>query len=155
MTPGNHVIGKNNDLPWKLSTDLKRFRKLTTGKPIIMGRKTYESIGRPLPNRTNIILSRSEDFNPEGCIVFNSLVSAIEYCKKQEFEEAMLIGGHRIFKYGMEFADELLISFVLGEYDGDVHFPAIGEEWKMKSFEYCEKGEKDDCSHSFVVYMKK
>lgn len=153
MTPGNQVIGHNNDLPWRLPSDLKRFKTLTTGKPIIMGRKTYESIGRPLPNRTNVIITRNEKFKAEDCEIFHSFDDAIEFCRP--YGEAMVIGGSRVYESAMAVADELLISFVLGPYIGDTFFPHIGPSWELISTDFYEARAKDDCPHVFCTYARK
>lgn len=155
MTPGQHVIGRDNSLPWKLSTDMKRFKELTTGKPIIMGRKTYESIGGPLPNRTNIVLTFQRDYEAPGCEVYHNIEDAINFCSSIKSPEVMIIGGSNVYRQAMSFADELLISFVMGCYDGDTYFPKINESWSMDSIEHLPAGEKDDCPHSFAIFKRK
>lgn len=162
MTPGTQVIGKDNALPWRLPSDLKRFKELTAGKPIIMGRKTYESIGRPLPNRTNIVLTTDEECKIEGCLVVNSIDEALGACKALKVDDVMVIGGAQVYDLMLYNADELLITYVLGAYSGDVIFPpfvAIGN-YPLNNFELVEcsepqKGEKDDCYHVFCRFVNK
>lgn len=154
MTPGNHVIGKNNSLPWRLPSDLKRFKELTTGKPVIMGRKTYESIGKPLPNRTNVVITSQRDYQAPGCAIVHNFGNAIDLCKGMNVEEVMVIGGSQIYGQALIVADRLLISFVLGPFSGDTHFPEIGGPWTLVSSEYPEPSEKDDCPHTFCVFER-
>ena len=126
----NGVIGKNNQLPWHLPADLAWFRQQTSGKPIIMGRKTFESIGRPLPKRTNIVLSR-HPFNHEGVIWQPSLESAVNFAK--DFDEVMLIGGGELFKQGLPQADRLYLTQVLANIEGDTFFPTINwQDWRIE-----------------------
>ena len=117
----NRVIGKDNDIPWHLPADLKHFRKVTTGKPIIMGRKTYESIGRPLPKRHNIIISRNSDYRVEGCDVVRSLEEAVE--KAGAVDELFIIGGGFLYNQLINDADKLYLTFIDLEVEGDTFFP--------------------------------
>ena len=126
----NRAIGKDNQLLWHLPADLKYFRGLTTGHHIVMGRKTYESIGKPLPNRVSVIITRNEDFKAEGCIVVNSLEKALEYCKQNNETEAFVIGGGEIYNMASEVADLFYITEVDASLEADVFFP----ELKEKSF---------------------
>jgi dihydrofolate reductase len=130
LSDTTRAIGRNNELLWKISDDLKRFKALTTGHAIVMGRKTYESIGRPLPNRTNIIITRNHNFLPEGCIVVHSLEEALETAKNVEQEnhpedqqEIFIIGGGEIYHNALPFADRLYLTLVESQADGDTHFP--------------------------------
>lgn len=124
----NNAIGKDNQLLWHLSEDLKRFKQLTSGHSIIMGRKTYDSIGRPLPNRRSIVISRQQDLVIEGCEVVNSLEAAITLCKNEA--EVFIIGGAEIYKQSMSLAHKIYLTKVLAHFDGDAFFPEIGEEWQ-------------------------
>lgn len=124
---GNRAIGKDNKLLWHISEDLKRFKRLTSGHPVIMGRKTFESIGKPLPNRTNIIITRDPGYTADGCVVVNSLEKAIEEAKKVEAEELFIIGGAQIFNQSLPIADKLYLTLVEGDFDGDVFFPDYSE----------------------------
>ncbi|MFA6391161.1 MAG: dihydrofolate reductase [Patescibacteria group bacterium] len=119
----NHAIGRNGKLLWSIPEDLARFKEITTGHPIIMGRKTHESIGRPLPNRTNIIISRNLKAT-KGGFVSSSLENAIEFASKQEGgDEIFIIGGGEIYKQALPLADKLYLTVVKGDYDGDTFFP--------------------------------
>ena len=122
----NRVIGVNNDLPWRLPKDLAYFKSVTLGKPIIMGRKTFESIGRPLPGRTNIVISRNALFAPEGVEVVSSLMQAVELakevCVRDGVAEAMIIGGAQVYSQAIAMADTLYITQVDAQIEGDAFF---------------------------------
>ena len=125
----NKVIGKDNALPWKLPEDMKRFRELTKEKPIIMGRKTFESIGRPLPNRINIVLTTDKNYKVKGCIVAHSIGEALKAAKNSE--EIMIIGGEQIFNEFLPIANRMYLTFIDENFEGDVYFPEYNEnEWK-------------------------
>lgn len=117
------VIGRDNALPWHLPADLQHFRALTRGKPVIMGRKTHESIGRPLPKRRNIVVSRNPSYRAEGCEVVGSLREALALAPP--CEEAMVIGGASLYTEALPLADRLYITEVHGSFEGDTFFPAI------------------------------
>ncbi|MDD2833266.1 MAG: dihydrofolate reductase [Methylotenera sp.] len=141
----NHqVIGLNNTLPWHLPEDLKRFRALTTGHHIIMGRKTYESLGRLLPNRTTVIVTRNQDYKIEGALIANSLESAIALCKDDP--EPFLIGGAELYQQGLSLATRLYITQVHADYVGDAFFPEVD----FDSWQLTEK--KDHLSGSGLKY---
>jgi len=131
----NRELGKNNDLIWRISEDLKRFKALTTGHPIIMGRKTYESIGRPLPNRTNIVVTRNKEYNVDGCIVVSSLQDALTEAKKVDQSEIFILGGNEIFKEGLAYANRLYLTLIDATADADVYFPEYSEFTKVVSQE--------------------
>lgn len=122
----NHVIGKDNTLPWHLPEDLKRFRALTTGHHIIMGRKTYESLGRLLPDRTTMIVTRNPNFQVEGAVVVHSLAEAIAACNNDS--EAFIIGGAELYQQGLKYAQKLYVTQVDITVDGDAFFPPIDKE---------------------------
>ena len=125
----NHVIGVNNTLPWHLPEDLKRFRALTMGHHIIMGRKTYESLGRLLPGRTTVIVTRNKDYGVEGALIANSLAEAITLCKNDD--EVFVIGGAELYKDALELANKLYVTQIDLEVQGDAFFPAFDTtEWK-------------------------
>ncbi len=150
----NNVIGAKNDLIWHLPNDLKHFKSLTSGHPIIMGRKTFESLGRPLPNRTNIVVTRDQNWNAEDIEITSSLVKAIETAKKID-EDVYIIGGGNIYKQAMEFTDVLYITEVHHEFDGDTYFPEIdSEEWEEVEREDFKKDEKHPYAYSFVTYRR-
>ena len=119
----NNALGKDNRLIFKIPEDMKRFKEITSGHPIIMGRKTYESIGRPLPNRTNIVVTRDENYRADGCEVVCSLEQAIEVAKKVEKTEVFVIGGGQIYKEAISLADKLYLTLVEGKYEADTFFP--------------------------------
>ena len=119
----NRAIGKDNKLLWHISDDLKRFKELTIGHPIIMGRKTFESIGKPLSGRTNIIVTRGSSYKAEGCLVFDSLEKAIDQAKRIDNEEIFIIGGGQIYNQAIDLADKLYLTLVEGEYEADTYFP--------------------------------
>jgi dihydrofolate reductase len=130
------VIGKGNQLIWKLPGDLPRFKALTTGHPIIMGRKTYESIGRPLPNRTNIVITRSDDFVADSSVrITHSLAEALAEAQLIEEEEIFIIGGGEIYTQALPFADRLYLTLVDDDQEGDVYFPDYSEFQKAISRE--------------------
>lgn len=131
----NNVIGRGNDLPWRLPDDLKRFKAVTLGKPIIMGRKTYVSIGRPLPQRPNIVISRQPGFEAPGCIVVPSIDAA--FAAAGNAAEAMVIGGAEIFAQVMARTDRIYLTRVHANIDGDTYFPAIvSDDWIELESEY-------------------
>ncbi|APD08033.1 dihydrofolate reductase [Flavobacteriaceae bacterium UJ101] len=150
----NQVIGKDNQLIWHLPNDLKRFKLLTTGKPIIMGRKTFESIGKPLPNRENIVLTRDKNWKHEGAKVFHSKEAILEYLENHE--HAYVIGGAEIYKLFLDNTDFLEITYVDTNIDGDAFFPLINyEKWNLISEFSHEKDEKHAFSYKFVTYRRK
>jgi len=149
----NNALGKDNQLIWHIPADLKRFKKVTSNHHVIMGRKTFESLGKPLPNRTNIIITRNSNYKAEGCIVVNSLNEAIEAAK--EDENPFILGGAEIYKQAIEIADKLDLTFVHHEFDADVFFPKIDTTiWKEISREYFKADDKNKFNYSFVSYIK-
>ena len=125
----NNVIGKANRLPWHISEDLKRVKHLTTGHHIIMGRRSYESIGRPLPHRTNIILTRDRSFSPSGCLVVYSLEQAFNLAKERREDEAFIFGGEQIYRLALPYTHTIQMTRIHEEIEGDAFFPALGGEW--------------------------
>jgi dihydrofolate reductase len=151
----NNALGKDNDLIWYLPADLKRFKNITSGHHILMGRNTFESIGKPLPNRTTIIITRNKNYFKDGCLITSSLEGAIELVKKDE--EIYIIGGAQIYKYAMEnnLVDALDITLVHHEFEADVFFPVIESKiWKEVSREDFKADEKNKFDYSFVSYRK-
>jgi dihydrofolate reductase len=133
-TAKNRVIGLNNTLPWHLPEDLKRFRALTTGHHIIMGRKTYDSLGRLLPGRTTVIVTRNQSYKVEGAIVVHSLEDAIAACSNDQ--EVFLIGGAELYKDGLKLADKLYVTEIDAEFEGDAFFPEFNlSEWSAGEME--------------------
>ena len=145
------LIGKDNDLPWKLSADLQYFRRVTMGKPLIMGRNTHESIGRALPGRKNIVVSKNTDYQAEGCCVVHSVDKAIEVCDGAE--EVMVMGGASLYKQLLPQADRLYLTHVHASLEGDTWFPDwLKSEWHEVSREDHLADDKNDYAYSFIVY---
>ncbi|MBB4094193.1 dihydrofolate reductase [Brucella pecoris] len=156
----NGVIGRDNDMPWRLSTDLKRFKALTLGKPVIMGRRTWESIGRPLPGRPNIVVTRDNGFQIEGAGIVGSLDEAIALGRKLAADmgvgEVCIIGGGKIYAQALPLADRIHLTRVLAEIDGDTLFPEIDPQlWCVVSQEDVSAGEKDSHPTRYFVYEKR
>ena len=155
----NNVIGKKNQLPWHLPSDMKYFRDTTMGHCVIMGRKNYDSTPekfRPLPGRTNIIVTRQNKFSAPGCMVVNSIEEALEEVKKKNETEAFIIGGGEIFRQSMHLADKIYLTKVHAEIEGDVYFPEINnEEWKVESAQRFKADEKNKYDYSFLILMRK
>lgn len=149
----NRVIGANNDLPWHIPEDLAYFKKMTMGKAMVMGRKTYESIGKPLPGRLNIVVTRNKDFSAEGVVVVHDLHEAIEQAKEYH-DEVMIIGGSEIFRLTLGMADRLYITFIQQAFSGNTYFPAYSDDWKLISTSE-EKKSKEGTPFSFLIYERK
>lgn len=148
----NRVIGLNNDLPWHIPADLAYFKKMSMGKAMVMGRKTFESIGRPLPGRLSIIVTRNEAYTAEGAVVVHNLTDAI--AKAEEYaEEVMIIGGAEIFDATLGIADRLYITYIQKQFEGDTYFPSYGPEWKLISTSK-DAITEDEIPYSFLVYEK-
>lgn len=150
----NGIIGKDGHLPWHLSQDLKRFKAITTGHAILLGRKNYEDIGRPLPNRTNIVLSKNPEFKAPGCVVYGELDEAIAYARSLGETELFIIGGAKLYEAAMPIVSKLYLTRVLANVDGDVKMPPLGEGWKLVSEERFEKSDKDDFPGLFQVFVR-
>ena len=153
----NGVIGRDNALPWRLSTDLKRFKALTLSKPVVMGRRTYLSIGKPLPDRSNIVVTRDRNFRAKGVLVANSVEAALDMARDEArrlgASEIIVIGGTEIFEQTLGLADRLEITHVHAKPEGDVHFPAIDPTlWRETARSEQPAGPRDDASVSFVTY---
>ena len=149
----NNALGKDNDLVWHLPNDFKRFKSLTTGHHIIMGRKTFESFPKPLPNRTHVIITRQADYNPENCIVVDSIEKAIAVCP--ENETSYIIGGGEIYKLGLQYADQLEITRVHHSFEADAFFPEIDtKEWKEIQTEFNAMDDKHQFAYSYQTFIK-
>jgi len=149
-----NALGKDNQLIWHLSADLKRFKKLTTGHHIIMGRNTFESIGKPLPNRTSIIITRNKNYKQEDCIVVHSLEEAIKAVKNDS--NPFIIGGAQIYKEAIKIADKLDITMVYHDFEADVFFPEIDSEiWEETSNVSFQPDEKNKYNYSFVSFKRR
>lgn len=157
----NGVIGANGGLPWKLSSDLRRFKADTMGRPIVMGRKTWESIGRPLPGRANIVVTRDPDFRAQGTTVANGIDKALTVANAKAVtlspgDAVCVIGGGQLYKETIDRADKLFITHVEAEVEGDTHFPEIDPEiWQCVSEETFPAGEKDSHSTRYCNYQRK
>jgi len=146
----NRVIGLNNTLPWRLPNDLKHFRRLTTGHAIILGRKNYESIGKPLPERTNIVITRNRDFRADGCLIAHSLDEALVLADNDP--EIFIIGGAEIYRAALARTNRLYLTRVHAAIPGDTYFPEFDEtEWREISRERHERDERHAYAYSFVV----
>lgn len=158
-TADNNIIGKDNDMPWHLPADLAYFKKVTLGKPIIMGRKTYESIGRPLPGRRNIVISRDENYIAEGIDTVTSVEQALALVDGSDgsdaVEEIMVIGGGAIYKHCLPNADRLYVTHIKAAIDGDTQFPAYDDGcWNKTASELRSSDEKNAYDLDFCVYER-
>ena len=156
----NMVIGKNNSLPWHLPEDLQYFKRTTMGRCIIMGRKTFESIGRPLPGRTNIIVTRRREYEVENARVVDCLTDAIELAETVSFidasDEAFVIGGAELYKHALPFVDRMHLTIVHAEVDGDTFFPDFDvEEWEEVSKENFAADEANPYDYSICVFERR
>jgi len=152
----NHVIGKDNKIPWHLPADLKYFKKTTLNHHIILGRKCYESIGRPLPKRTNIIVTRNKEYEAEGCIIVGSVQEALEYSRSRKQSEVFIAGGGQIYEQSAELWDKLYLTEVETEVEGDIHFPKLlDEQWIMISEKSYVADETNPYNYTFKVYERK
>ena len=150
----NRALGKDNDLIWHIPADLRRFKSLTRGHHVIMGRKTFESLGRPLPKRTNIIVSRNPDYKAEGCIVVNSLVKALVIA--QSDPNPFILGGAEIYKQALSFADAMDLTYVHEDFEADAFFPEFDpQEWVLTGREDFKKDDENPYDYSFVQYKKR
>lgn len=149
----NRVIGAGNALPWRLPEDLKRFKSLTLGHPIIMGRKTWESLGRPLPGRANIVISRSADLVAPGCVVVGSLEASVAMAESAGADEAFIIGGAEIYAHALPVAHRLQLTEIDHDFAGDAYFPAVDPaQWSetARELHHAEAG----FDYSFVTYER-
>ena len=150
----NRAIGKNNQLPWHLPEDLKFFKRVTMGHPIAMGRKTHESIGRVLPGRENIIITRQLGYNSKDCTIFNSVEEFVKYSRRQD-DEIFVIGGAEIFNETFPYVDRLYITYIDDTFDGDTFFPEFAlNDWKLTSSEKGIKDEKNPYDYEFRIYER-
>ena len=147
----NKVIGKDKSLPWKLPEDMERFKELTANKPVVMGRKTFESIGRALPNRKNIVITRDKNYKAKGCTVVNSIKEALKTAK--EAYEIMIIGGAQIYQEFLPIANKMYITLIDKDFEGDAYFPEFDEaEWKEAKK---EEHNNNDFKYVFVDLEKR
>lgn len=153
----NRVIGKDNTLPWKLPADMKHFFDLTRGKPVIMGRKTFESVGKPLKDRNKIILTRNQDFIVDSCVVVHSVEEAIKAAEESaEGEEIMIAGGASVYEEFLPKAQRMYLTFIDELFDGDAFFPFFDPmEWEEVSRELHKKDEENPYDYAFVMLERK
>lgn len=150
----NNALGKNNDLVWHLPDDFKRFKELTSGHYIIMGRKTFESFPKPLPNRIHIVITRQQNFHPQGCIVVNSMEEALKLAKNDP--TPYIIGGGEIYEIGMSYAQCIELTRVHNSFDADTFFPEIDKElWELKERLYHPQDERHQYAFSYETYVRK
>jgi dihydrofolate reductase len=150
----NNALGKNNELVWHLPNDFKRFKELTSGHYIIMGRKTFESFPKPLPNRTHVVITRQPNYQPEGCVVVNSIENAIKACP--ENETIYIIGGGEIYNQSLAFSDTIEITKVHGEFEADAFFPEIkSENWELIQSVFNGKDERHLYDYTYQTFVKK
>ncbi|MCB0650102.1 MAG: dihydrofolate reductase [Saprospiraceae bacterium] len=152
----NGVIGRDNDIPWRLSNDLKYFKRTTLDHHIIMGRNNFLSIGRPLPQRTNIIITRNLFYAVDGCLIAHSVEEALGIAFENGEEDAFIIGGAMIYELSMPYWDRLYLTRVHAEVEGDVFFPKLDmDEWELVSSENHHADEKNEYDYTFLVYERK
>ena len=150
----NNELGKDNDLVWHLPDDFKRFKKLTTGHHIIMGRKTFESFPKPLPNRVHVVITRNKDYNPEGAIIVHSMSEALEIAKDDE--QPFIIGGGEIYKLGLEVADKIELTRVHKNFEADTFFPEIPiDKWELIQEELYKKDERHKFDFTYQTFIRK
>ncbi len=153
----NNVIGKENGLPWHLPSDLRHFKKTTSGHHVLMGRKTFESLGKPLPGRTHIVVTRDKAYQvPSGHYVVNTIEEGINIGKSKGLEKLFVLGGAEIYKVSLPYTDEMVITEVKASPEGDTYFPKVDmEKWEELSREPVHKDSENEYAHDFVVYLRK
>ena len=150
----NNAIGKNNQLLWHLPNDLKFFKNTTWGGVVIMGRKTFESVNKPLPGRTNIVITSKENWSYENVLVAHSLEDALKLATELSFKEIFIIGGGEIYKQSMAIANRVYLTRVHTEIEGDTFFPEMSNEWKMISSNDFASDEKNNFNHTFELWER-
>jgi len=152
----NNVIGKDNQLPWHLPSDMKYFKNQTWGMTVIMGRKSLESLGKPLQGRKNIVVTRNKDWKQEGTEVAHSINQAIDLAKETGVNEIFIIGGAEIFKEAMPVANRIYLTRIHHHFDGDAYFPEVSDaEWTLVQSRFCDADEKNQYPHTFQVWERK
>ena len=152
----NHVIGKGGIMPWHLPNDLRHFKNVTWGMPVVMGRKTFDSLGKPLTGRKNIVITRQEDWKADGAVAVKSMEDALFLVKETDAKEAMIIGGGEIFKMMFPKADRIYMTRVEADPEGDTFFPEINPtQWRLVSQKNYEADEKNPFNHSFQLWERK
>jgi dihydrofolate reductase len=149
----NHIIGYRNSLPWHLPADLKHFKAITMDKPVIMGRKTHESIGKPLPGRCNIVITRDPSFQPPGCVVVNSIEAALEAASYSE--EVLIIGGALLFEHMLPRTQRIYMTIIHHDFEGDTRFPVLDmTQWQERNREAHQADEKNPYAYTFITYER-
>ncbi len=156
----NGVIGRGNALPWRLKSDLQHFKSLTIGRPVVMGRKTYQSIGKPLPGRTNIVVTRDAAFSEPGTVVARSVEDALAIARddaaKRGADSVAVIGGTEIFRQTVPIAERLELTIVHATPEGDAYWPTVDmSQWRETSRQRQSRGPQDDCEFTYVTYLRK
>ena len=156
----NGVIGRDGDLPWRIPSDMKFFKQTTMGKPIVMGRKQFESVGKPLPGRVNIVVSRQKGYQPDGVLVFDDFEAALDHARQiaaaDGADEVMIIGGGEIYALGLPVADRLYLTEVEIDAEGDTHFPKIDPDlWACIDKVAPTPSERDDAAYAITVYERR
>lgn len=153
----NNVIGKDNGLVWKLSADLRHFKNTTSGHYLIMGRKTFESTEKPLPNRTSVVVTRNENYTvPEGHHAMTNLEDAIKLCEQKQLEKIFISGGGEIYKMALPLVEEMIVTEVDARPDGDTYFPEVNwSNWEEISREHHEADEKNQYAFDIITYKRK
>lgn len=146
----NGVIGKDNRLLWRLSNDLRRFKEITTGHHMLMGRKTFESLGKPLPNRIHLIISRNYKIEHDNCFVFTSISEAIQFAESREESDLCIIGGGEIFKQTIQLADTIHLTIVHTEIEGDTYFEYDNSNWKVTAKEFVPADDKNEYNSTYL-----
>ena len=150
----NNALGQDNELVWHLPNDFKRFKTLTSGHHIIMGRKTFESFPKPLPNRTHVIITRQKNYKAEGCIIVDSIEKALLVCPKNE--DTFIIGGGEIYTLSLPFTDKIEITRVHHSFEADAYFPVLNEEeWILVQSDFNKKDEKHIYDYTYLTYVRK
>lgn len=150
----NGIIGRNNTMPWHIPADLRHFKQLTTGHTIIMGRNTFESIGKPLPDRTSVVLTSRIDYQPEGCVVVHSLQHALDYVKHEA--KAFIIGGASVYRQAMPYAHIIHLTRIHENFSGDTSFPEPNpDEWELVDQEANKANAKNPHAYSFLTYKRR
>jgi dihydrofolate reductase len=148
-------IGKDNKLPWHLRSDLKRFKSLTMGHHLVMGRKTYETIGKPLPGRTMVVVTNNTAYHPNGCIIVNTIEEAIRVVERNHETEVFIIGGGEVFKQSIDFANKIYLTNVHADVDADIFFPKIDSSvWKLVWSKVTTSDEKDEYESDFKILIR-
>jgi len=153
----NNVIGKDNGLVWKLSADLRHFKNTTTGHHLIMGRKTFESTEKPLPNRTSVVVTRNENYSvPEGHHAVTNLEDAINICRHKQLEKIFISGGGEIYKIALPLVEEMIVTEVDAQPEGDTYFPEVDwSDWEELSREHYEADEKNQFAFDIITFLRK